>query len=98
MSGGAFNYVYLKDGSEILNNLEDLRGLEQHCRGLGLHNEADEIYNYLLFCETIGRRMNQYSNRISPLLKAIEWEASGDWGDGHIKQAYKEMIQGKSDG
>jgi len=98
MSGGSFNYFcYDSVGSGALDNLDDLRDMESYCRKLGKHEAADELYEYLLFLETVERRMAVQHKRIQNLCRAVEWEASGDIGIEGIDIAYRKLI-GSEDG
>lgn len=98
MSGGAFNYfVYAKERGGILDRIGDLRDMEQYCRSIGKHDAADELYQYLLFLETVMRRMTIQHNRLSFLLRQVEWNASGDVNADAIDVAYEELIKDKKE-
>lgn len=94
MSGGSFNYVCFKvEESEILSALPDLRDLENYLRVMGKHDAADEVLIFIREVETHQRRLAVIGRRISPILKAAEWYASGDSGADGIDEAYRALME-----
>lgn len=97
MSGGSFNYVEFKIGdSEIFQALDDLRAMESYLRGLGKHDAADELYNFILNIESCKRYLGRQGERLIPLIHAAEWTASSDWGAESIDREFNKLI-GKGD-
>lgn len=83
MSGGSFNYAYLTvdDSSEMFTKLDEVCSIEEWLRANGHHLAADEVLIYIKEMETHQRRLEVIGRRIAPLLRAVEWEASGDGAD-----------------
>lgn len=93
MSGGSFNYAcYKVDDDEIFRAMADVRDIESYLRTIGKHDAADEVLVFIKEVETHQRRLAVIGNRISPLLKATEWERSGDWGVEPIDNAYYDLM------
>ena len=95
MSGGSFNYFCFKRGGEQLDNLADLKAIEEYCREQGQHLAADELFRYLLFLETMKHRMDAYQDRMQDLLQSVEWSASGDSNPAiAIPYSYEKLLEG----
>lgn len=93
MSGGSFDYVCFKvEGHEVLSTIDQLTDMESYLRGIGKDNAADEVYAFRLHVETCLRQLSIYGSRITHLLYAAEWCASGDHGPEGIDTALAEMI------
>ena len=81
MSGGSFDYAYLKtaDFSEAGKLLSSLYEMRDYCESV--HPRAVvHIDLYILFLEDMERRFIEEGEKISSLIHGIEWEASGDRG------------------
>jgi hypothetical protein len=99
MSGGSFNYACFKvEDSEIFKALEDVRGIEVYLRTYGQHDAADEVLRFINEVETHQRRLAVIGERIAPLLKAVEWCASGDSGMDGVEREYFALMGMKSPG
>lgn len=93
MSGGSFNYACFKvEENEVFSALPDLRDLETYLRTMGKHDAADEVLLYIREVETHQRRLAILGKRIAPLLKSVEWMASGDSGPDGVDYAYRELM------
>lgn len=94
MSGGSFNYACFKVvDEEVFNALEDVKDIERTLRDMSRHDEADEVYLFILLVETCRRRMAAAGQRISPLLQAVEWTCSGDWSEDVIGERFRELYE-----
>lgn len=93
MSGGSFDYVCFKVvDSQVLSALDDVRRIEEYLRTYGKHDAADEVLKYIKEVETHQRRLEVIGERIAPLLKAVEWAASGDRGLDSVDREYFELM------
>lgn len=93
MSGGSFDYVCFKVvDSQVLSALEDVRAIENYLRTYGKHDAADEVLRYIKEVETHQRRLEVIGERIAPLLKAVEWAASGDSGIDDVDAEYFKLM------
>lgn len=81
MSGGSFDYAYLKteEFSDVNGLLRSLREMRDYCQSV--HPRAViHIDLYILFLEDMEQRFIKEGEKITSLMQAIEWEASGDRG------------------
>lgn len=93
MSGGSFNYACFKvEDSEIFQAMDDIRGIESYLRAHGKHDAADEVLRFINEVETHQRRLAVIGARISPLLEAAEWTASGDTGMDYVDAEYFKLM------
>lgn len=94
MSGGSLDYLYLNNADEMFTN-ESLRNLKMAINlleELGHENskaykDAVEIYN------CIDKAMNfvhDNMEKMQGVLRAAEWNISGDWGAEEVAKAVKE--------
>lgn len=98
MSGGSFNYAYHKteDEMDVFRGLQDYKDIEAYARKLGKHDIADILYEYIQEVETYQRRLMIRGKVIAPLMRAIEWECSGDTGLDGIDYAMEHYWKVKS--
>lgn len=95
MSGGSFNYLYLRVQDVQMNTLYsllyDTREMVSRLQQEGKTEAAEEILAYymnLTFCiEALEKR----GNRISNLMKAVEWWCSCDSGPEVVDLAMEEL-------
>lgn len=93
MSGGSFNYACFKvEDGEVFQAMDDVRGIEEYLRAHGKHDPADEVLKYIKEVETHQRRLEVIGKRIAPLLKAVEWTASGDTGMDLVYAEYFKLM------
>lgn len=93
MSGGSFDYAYFKvTDSQVFNALNDVRAIESYLRSREKHDAADEVLRFLNEVETHQRRLAVIGERIAPLLKAVEWTASGDSGMDYVNTEYFKLM------
>lgn len=93
MSGGSFNYACFKvEDSGIFAALQDVRDIEAYLRAYSKHDAADEVLLFIKEVETHQRRLSILGARISGILKATEWAASGDSGLDEIDREYFELM------
>lgn len=81
MSGGRFNYVSVRDidgPGEEHDNIVD---------ALSEYQGADEVVAEAYRVLEKWRDVVDAWARLSPVLKAVEWHQSGDWGDDDVRRA-----------
>jgi len=99
MSGGSFNYACFKvDESEIFQAMNDVRDIEDYLRRYGKQDAADEVLRFINEVETHQRRLAVIGARIAPLLKAVEWAASGDRDIDDVDATYFDLMGTKPPG
>lgn len=88
MSGGRFNYAYLKagdfnDAGQLLAILPEMR---DYCESI--HPRA--VIHLDLYIQSLQEMEAAFLKKgegLRDLLKAIEWEASSDWGIDDVTEA-----------
>ena len=89
MSGGSFEYAcFAVEEWSSFSKLDQVREIENYLRSNGEHEAADEVYQFILFIETVQRRLDVQTKRIKDILFAAEWWASGDWGADNFKSSF----------
>lgn len=93
MSGGSFEYVCFKldDEDQIFSSLKELRNMESYLRARGKQEAADEIQQAIFKLETCQRRALNIGKHIHDLAYAVEWWASGDFGEEDVDEALDKM-------
>lgn len=74
-----------------MNQIDDLADMISYCESIDRHNEAGILRRYLNFLETTERLIAMEHYRLGELLKAIEWQSSGDYGPDAIDEAFKKL-------
>lgn len=99
MSGGSFDYLYLdlEDPEKILGTPHCLREMEEYLRGRGKHEIADEILRFRLDVEAHARRLMTMGGRLKDVVKAVEWWASGDWGEDQVDNVWHRFLWGNDE-
>jgi hypothetical protein len=106
VSGGAFDYVWNVNWMEFFddNPFPDFIDMLRHCKD---HEDATmRMCGTTLLCEFIDGIHEELRNEgsfhslmisLSDLMKAIEWEASGDTGVDRVHEAYKQWCKENSE-
>lgn len=87
MSGGSFNYLYCKDTPDLFEAVEDLEGVELHLLQRGDEDIARDVRRLIEYIKTAENRISVLRENLAEVFKAVEWRASGDWGDERLQQA-----------
>jgi hypothetical protein len=93
MSGGSYDYLYIKDIDELLHShhQENIEGMAARLAGLGYAQDAaEETESVLLILRQFQVRMQARLNRLSGVWKAVEWWDSCDWNEDSVKEALAE--------
>lgn len=93
MSGGSFDYMHSKSAQEILDSPDLLHPMAEELEAHGLPRGAAEIKGLILDMDGLRLRINH----LRPLLKAIEWKASGDWGEAQLVDAYAQWVKARGE-
>lgn len=93
MSGGSFDYACFHAGdSDVFQYFEQFKAMERWLRENQRHDAADEVHAFILEVETAKRRLAKHGQRISDLLRAVEWTDSGDTSIEAVDIAYRELV------
>ena len=89
MSGGSFDYLYSKSARGELGTPEQYRRAADALRERGHVVAADQVAALAGAIET----MLLVADVLAPVLYAIEWTESADWGDDQLEAAVLEWAQ-----
>jgi hypothetical protein len=93
MSGGSYEYLYVKCADEILTSSRMLRLMQDRLSGLPYAQlAAQETQEIIEECERFNQSVNHRLGRIAPVWKAVEWWDSCDSGESEVKKAMKEFL------
>lgn len=87
MSGGSYNYLFVKDGQELLggDRDEELRQMADRLAGLGYAQDAAAETEELICMINQARiRIDVRINRLRDVWHAVEWWDSGDGGEDRL--------------
>lgn len=90
MSGGAYDYLYLKD-FDLVNRLE-LERMAVRLAGLGYAPDAaQETFTALYELRAAEARWEAHVQRLGPVWKAVEWWDSCDRTEEGVKEELAKM-------
>lgn len=92
MSGGSFDYVYMDmlTADHLYSAADKLRRMREYAEA-AFPAAVPYIEDMLQFIYRFDTEYSEKGARISGLLKAIEWEASSDWGEKDVQKALDEL-------
>lgn len=95
MSGGSYDYLFLKEPGEISRHEDTVQRMAERLSGLGYAQDAArETESVLLLARQFEARMRARLERLSEVWRAVEWWDSGDSGEDYLEQA---LLQYRSD-
>lgn len=80
MSGGSYNYLCYKSADSLLEQQEELRGMQNRLSQLGLVEAAKETGKVLKTLEEALKAVEKLADNLHGVWHAVEWYDSGDWG------------------
>lgn len=83
MSGGSWNYLYLKEIDDLMNgsSTELLQDMVDRLNSAGFKDVAKDTQRLVEYIKSASIRIKTLFETLSPVFKAIEWFDSGDWGE-----------------
>lgn len=87
MSGGSFDYLFMKDFAEMMYNRHFLNEMLEELRYMGYNDIADEIDGIVKKFDKLGKEMDKFEG----VFKAVEWKVSGDSGADDVEKAVKKL-------
>lgn len=91
MSGGSYDYLFIKDWWEIHGAEADLEAMRDRLAGLGYADDAArETAELLLLIRQYRVRVNVMMERLSGVFRAVEWWDSCDSSEDQVKIRLKE--------
>jgi hypothetical protein len=94
MSGGSFNYLFLKRGAELLGAAEDIRSMRDTLVGMDPRRglpEAIRDLDELLRLAGIDSPVNAIADRMEGVMRAVEWWQSCDARENDVTAALAKM-------
>lgn len=98
MSGGSFNYLFLKDPSELLDKEDDIDSMADILEEEGFYIEANYTRDILKEIQDFKESIEKKKDSVSEVWKAMEWKRSGDSGIKDVIKAankFREAIGSK---
>lgn len=93
MSGGRYEYLFLKEAPELLTRLDLLREMEADLRARGQTNAADRVQEFLQALEVIKQQAETLTARMKDALHAAEWYGSFDWGEDQLNEIFQKLSE-----
>lgn len=83
MSGGSWNYLYLKEIDDLMNgsSTELLQDMVDRLNSAGFKDVAKDTQRLVEYIKLASIRIETLFETLSPVFKAVEWFDSGDWGE-----------------
>ena len=94
MSGGSFNYLCYKEPVNLFHHIEDLEDVERYLLRNGYYDVAHDVRRQIEYLESARNRIEVLHEQLSPVLKAVEWYVSGDYGEDSLKRAVEKYRRG----
>lgn len=95
MSGGSFDYLYLKEVAELPSRATDVEHMAQVLVELGAHDAAAETLDLLAIVRYALVRAAVHTRRLSDVWHAVEWWKSGDYSKEQALEAIEKYRKGR---
>lgn len=76
MSGGAYDYLCLKETGGVIDNIDEVARMAVRLKELGHDDLAFKTQKIIDAAEELEKQIDELRN----VWKAVEWYDSGDWG------------------
>ena len=96
MSGGSLNYLYCREPAELFENIENIEEAEQELLRRGYTDIARDVRRLIEYIQTAENRIGVLSDQLRDVLKAVEWNLSGDYGDKTLETVLEKYRKGES--
>lgn len=103
MSGGSMNYMYLCAGGEPEKLVEGAQeGHVDECMQIALQSKAPDAFIDMLSDDMIKLEesicfLEYFGKKYEVFMQACEWNKSGDWSLGQVKEACEETLKAKEE-
>ena len=96
MSGGSFNYLYCKEPEQLFDNsvIGDLADMEVILLTRNYTDVARDVRRLIEYIKSARNRVDVLQAQLKPVLKAVEWYESADYGDTDLAKAIEEYRTG----
>lgn len=88
MSGGSYDYLCYKDPDQLMSCTDQLQSISDRLAGLGYAPDAAaEVQELLLTIRQYDNRISSMMNRLTDVMRSVEWWDSGDCGEDAVKKS-----------
>ncbi len=88
MSGGSFNYLCYKDGSELLDLEDDIDSMYHALKATGYAEDAaQETLELLQTIRDVKSKLNKAALRLENVWHGMEWWGSNDYSEDNFKNS-----------
>jgi hypothetical protein len=93
MSGGSFNYLYLKDAGEMAGDIEQLERMIEALSDLGYADDVAQGAKELLDAYGL---IEAKKEKLNDVFWAMEWWRSGDQGEDTVRKFIAKYRENKT--
>lgn len=90
MSGGSYDYLYMRTADELINYQDDIEDMRDRLHDLAAGDVAQVLNEVLDLIQSYSRAVNSRMYNIYSVLHAVEWLDSGDGCEGDFREALDE--------
>ena len=94
MSGGSFDYLYLKEAPEIMQHVIDVEDMRDICLKLGYIDIARDLTRLAEYSRSAYIRIEVLKNQLRGVMRAVEWYESNDIGEESLAEAIEKYRNG----
>lgn len=91
MSGGSYNYLYLKGAEDLMTyggSFSNLEAMALRLAELGwAEDAAKDAFDLIAMVRTQRARIEAAQRRLEGVFHAVEWWDSSDWGETQVRSA-----------
>ena len=87
MSGGSYEYLFIKDATDLLRGNEHLQPMADRLAALGYMDAAKETNDLIVELRIVEARLEARVDRLRDVWKAVEWLDSMDSGPEAVAEA-----------
>jgi hypothetical protein len=92
MSGGSFDYLFIdmQDPDQLYSVASKLQRMKEYCAAT-FPDAVPYIDDMLQFIQRLSEEYLVKGARIADLLRAVEWEASGDYNADQVREVLNDL-------
>lgn len=87
MSGGSFNYLYLKEVPELMASVTDIEDMSDICIKKHYYDVAKDLTRLAEYIRSAETRISILHKQLRDVMHAIEWYESCDYGEDDLEKA-----------
>lgn len=95
MSGGSYNYLYLKDAAELMNHLAELYDMADELSRLGYVPEAQDMMRLYEYVKSASIRIGVLQEQLKDIMHDVEWYQSCDIGEETLRETIMKYRRGE---